>query len=221
MSQSITIGTQSGDRPLFAQTAWENGEQIAVAIDGTVMRGAWVDEKTQVKLLAAMIHGRGLVVGQIRVPDDTTKDIVKHGMDYVMTVKGNRPTLKSRRSTGSFHFSRNQPTTRSRNVDTAGSKTGRPGPRKPKVLSSHMSTMRPSSSETSSTSPELASLANMPSSSPAQRARTPQRPTSTPTSAANGASKTKSTTPATPPGVRTTIRPTPGTPTTPSRASGT
>ncbi|MCK9931604.1 transposase [Frankia sp. Mgl5] len=91
------------------------------------MRGAWVDEKTQVKLLAAMIHGRGLVVGQVRVPDDTneitkvenlldqlpempgrstvtldavhtqddtTKDIVKHGMDYVMIAKGNRPTLE-------------------------------------------------------------------------------------------------------------------------------
>jgi len=24
--------------------------------------------------------------------DDTAKDIAKHGMDYVMTVKGNRPT---------------------------------------------------------------------------------------------------------------------------------
>ncbi len=112
---------------LFAQTTWENGEQVTIAVDGKVMRGAWVDEKTQVKLLAALIHGRGLVVGQIRVPDDTNeitqvenlldqlpeipghptvtldaahtqddtaKDIVKHGMDYVMTVKGNRPTLK-------------------------------------------------------------------------------------------------------------------------------
>jgi predicted transposase YbfD/YdcC len=58
---------------LFEQRILKSGAEIAIAIDGKVLRGAWVDEWTQVKLLSAMIHGEGLVVGQIRVPDDTNE----------------------------------------------------------------------------------------------------------------------------------------------------
>jgi hypothetical protein len=112
---------------LFAQAVWKKSEEIALAIDGKVLRGAKVDEKTQVKLLSAMIQGRGLVVGQIRVPDDTNETtqvktlvdklpkmpgrptatldaahtqhdtarlLVENGIDYILTAKGNQPTLQ-------------------------------------------------------------------------------------------------------------------------------
>jgi predicted transposase YbfD/YdcC len=112
---------------LFAQASHVRGEQLALAIDGKVLRGAWSGEKTQVRLLSAMLHGKGIVVAQLRIPDDTneitqveelieklpemsgrpvatldavhtqhdTADaVVKAGMDYIMTVKGNQPTLE-------------------------------------------------------------------------------------------------------------------------------
>lgn len=112
---------------LFAQATRERGEQIALAIDGKVLRGAWSGENTQVRLLSAMLQGDGVVVAQVRVPDDsneitqveeligkfpdmpgrpvatldaihtqhdTADVIVKAGLDYMMTVKGNQPTLK-------------------------------------------------------------------------------------------------------------------------------
>jgi predicted transposase YbfD/YdcC len=58
---------------LYEQRQLNNGSELAIAIDGKVLRGAWVDEWTQVKLLSAMIHGQGLVIGQIRIPDDTNE----------------------------------------------------------------------------------------------------------------------------------------------------
>jgi predicted transposase YbfD/YdcC len=58
---------------LFTQATRKPGEQIALAIDGKVLRGAWTDEDTQVKLLSAMLQGEGLVVAQVRVPDDTNE----------------------------------------------------------------------------------------------------------------------------------------------------
>ena len=104
---------------LYAQAARGH---VALAIDGKVLRGAWSGEETQVRLLAAMLQGEGVVVAQVRVPDDTneitqveelvgklpkilgrpavTLDavhaqhataelLVKSGMDYILTIKGN------------------------------------------------------------------------------------------------------------------------------------
>jgi predicted transposase YbfD/YdcC len=112
---------------LFAQGTRNRGEQLALAIDGKVLRGAWSSEKTQVRLLSAMLQGKGIVVAQVRVPDDTneitqvaelvrklpempgrpvatldaahtqhdTADVVVNaGLDYILTVKGNQPTLE-------------------------------------------------------------------------------------------------------------------------------
>jgi len=47
--------------------------QVALAIDGKVLRGAWSGEDSQVRLLSAMLHGEGVVVAQVRVPDDTNE----------------------------------------------------------------------------------------------------------------------------------------------------
>jgi predicted transposase YbfD/YdcC len=112
---------------LFAQATRKPDEQLALAIDGKVLRGAWSGEKTQVRLLSAMLHGTGAVVAQVRIPDDsneitqveelierlpdmpgrplatldaihtqrdTANAIVKAGLDYMMTVKGNQPKLE-------------------------------------------------------------------------------------------------------------------------------
>ncbi|WP_238431148.1 ISAs1 family transposase [Frankia nepalensis] len=112
---------------LFAQATRAWGEQLAIAIDGKILRGAWSGENTQVRLLSAMLQGKGVVVAQVRVPDDTneitqvadlvgklpetlgrpavtldavhtqhdtTDVVVKAGMDYVLTIKGNQPTLE-------------------------------------------------------------------------------------------------------------------------------
>ncbi|WP_045875797.1 ISAs1 family transposase [Pseudofrankia sp. DC12] len=109
---------------LYAQAA---RGQVALAIDGKVLRGAWSGEDTQVRLLSAMLQGQGVVIAQVRVPDDTneitvveelvgklpkipgtpavTLDavhaqhataelLVKAGLDYILTIKGNQPTLQ-------------------------------------------------------------------------------------------------------------------------------
>lgn len=102
---------------------------LVIALDGKVLRGAWTDDNDQVTLFSAMIHGTGVTVAQIRVPDTTNeitqvatllagiptqknkrviltvdaahtqRDTAEHisaelGYDYVMTVKGNQPTLQ-------------------------------------------------------------------------------------------------------------------------------
>jgi predicted transposase YbfD/YdcC len=46
---------------------------LAVAIDGKVLRGAWTSDNHQVTLFSAMIHGQGVTVAQVRVPDGTTE----------------------------------------------------------------------------------------------------------------------------------------------------
>jgi predicted transposase YbfD/YdcC len=41
---------------------------MTVAIDGKVLRGAWVDENEKFTLFSAMIHGLGVTVAQVHVP---------------------------------------------------------------------------------------------------------------------------------------------------------
>lgn len=50
-----------------------DGELLALAIDGKVMRGAWTDENENFTLLSAMIHGLGVTVAQVAVPADTNE----------------------------------------------------------------------------------------------------------------------------------------------------
>jgi hypothetical protein len=47
--------------------------QVALTIDGKVLHGAWSGDDTQVRLLSAMLHGEGVVVAQVRVPEDTNE----------------------------------------------------------------------------------------------------------------------------------------------------
>ena len=47
---------------------------ILIALDGKVLKGSWEELKSQqVKLFSALIHGEGVIVGQRKVPADTTE----------------------------------------------------------------------------------------------------------------------------------------------------
>ena len=113
---------------LFERARRGRGDELLIALDGKVMRGAWTDENGQFTLFSAMIHSRGVPVGQVAVPADTTEVtqvealvktipvepgntiftldaahtqretaecIHQRGAFYVMTVKGNQPTLRA------------------------------------------------------------------------------------------------------------------------------
>jgi predicted transposase YbfD/YdcC len=107
----------------------DDGSLLRLAIDGKVMRGAWIDENDTFMLLSAMIHDAGVTVAQVAVPAGTneitqvenlldtlptgreqsvlvtmdaahtqrdTAEYVagKRGFDYVLTIKGNQPSLQ-------------------------------------------------------------------------------------------------------------------------------
>lgn len=46
---------------------------LVIALDGKVLRGTWTDDNDQVTLFSAMIHGVGVTIAQIRVPDGTNE----------------------------------------------------------------------------------------------------------------------------------------------------
>ena len=111
----------------------EQAGAILIALDGKVLKGAWEElPDVKVRLFSALVHGEGVVVGQRKVPEDTTEvtqvlpliddiaaaspdgdltglvftadalhvhrsnlaQIVERGGDYLITVKGNQPTLR-------------------------------------------------------------------------------------------------------------------------------
>lgn len=115
---------------LFERAHRDTEGLLVIALDGKVLRGAWTDDNDQVTLFSAMIHGAGVTIAQIRVPDGTNeitqvatllaaipaekstrviltvdaahtqRDTAEHisaefGFDYIMTVKGNQPTLQT------------------------------------------------------------------------------------------------------------------------------
>lgn len=110
--------------------AWRDTDgMLVIALDGKVLRGAWTADNSQVTLFSAMLHGTGIPVAQIRVPDgtneitqvsalidtitvnpaqprmatldaahtqrETATALKTGGWDYLMTVKGNQPTLQT------------------------------------------------------------------------------------------------------------------------------
>jgi hypothetical protein len=116
--------------------------QVAIAVDGKTLKGSWPELNTStgtVRLLSALVHGEGVVVGQRNIPERTTEvtqvlplldavagahriddddggpdlsgivvtadalhvprgnieELTARGSDYVLTVKGNQPTLRN------------------------------------------------------------------------------------------------------------------------------
>jgi hypothetical protein len=58
---------------LFERAHRDTDGLLVIALDGKVLRGAWSDDNGQVTLFSAMIHGVGVTVAQIQVPDDTNE----------------------------------------------------------------------------------------------------------------------------------------------------
>jgi predicted transposase YbfD/YdcC len=115
---------------LFERAHRDTDGLLVIALDGKVLRGAWSEDNGQVTLFSAMIHGVGVTVAQVQVPDTaheitqvqtllaglpeiptSTRVMVtvdaahtqrataqylrgERGFDYIMTVKGNQPTLQ-------------------------------------------------------------------------------------------------------------------------------
>jgi GNAT superfamily N-acetyltransferase len=113
---------------------------LMVALDGKVLKGAWEELRDcKVKLFSALVHGEGVIIGQRKVPQDTTEvtqilpllddiaaarqaagaggglgdldgttitadalhvhrdniqQLTDRGGDYILTVKGNMPSLE-------------------------------------------------------------------------------------------------------------------------------
>ena len=107
---------------------------LMVALDGKVLKGAWEElPDAKVKLFSALVHGEGVIIGQRKVPGDTTEvtqilplldniaaargdqgdlagvtitadalhvhrdniqQVTDRGGDYILTVKGNMPSLE-------------------------------------------------------------------------------------------------------------------------------
>ncbi len=123
--------------------AGQAGALTAVALDGKVLKGAWEElPDVKVKLFSALVHGEGVVIGQRKVPEDTTevtqvlpliddiaaarsarasgagrdgdgdlaglvftadalhvhrdnlRQVTDRGGEYIVTVKGNQPSLE-------------------------------------------------------------------------------------------------------------------------------
>jgi predicted transposase YbfD/YdcC len=58
---------------LFERAHREDDGTLVIALDGKVLRGAWTDSGDQVTLFSAMIHGKGVTIGQVRVPEGTNE----------------------------------------------------------------------------------------------------------------------------------------------------
>jgi hypothetical protein len=112
---------------------------VAIAVDGKTLKGSWAELNTstgKVRLLSALVHGEGVIVGQRHIPVETTEvtqilplldtlartnpgdqgpadlsgvvltadalhvhrrnieELTERGGDYVLTVKGNQPTIR-------------------------------------------------------------------------------------------------------------------------------
>ena len=74
---------------LFSNARRHRSGQLVLAMDGKVLRGAWLDDHQQFTLFSAMIHELGVTVGQLCVPEGTTEVTqVKSLLDMIPDVEG-------------------------------------------------------------------------------------------------------------------------------------
>jgi predicted transposase YbfD/YdcC len=67
---------------------------LVIAVDGKVLRGAWTDANDQVTLFSAMIHGAGVTVAQVRVPDGTNEITqVKRLLQHIAGTEQEQPPV--------------------------------------------------------------------------------------------------------------------------------
>jgi hypothetical protein len=69
------------------------GDIWRIALDGKVLRGAWTSENDQVTVFSALVHGEGLAVTQLRVPDGTNETTQTDALLSVLPISPNEPVL--------------------------------------------------------------------------------------------------------------------------------
>ena len=65
----------------------DTDEELAVAIDGKVLRGSWTDENQKFTLLSAMVQQEGVTIAQVEVPAETNEITQVESLLAVMPVK--------------------------------------------------------------------------------------------------------------------------------------
>jgi hypothetical protein len=74
--------------------AWRDTDgMLVIALDGKVLRGAWTDANNQVTLFSAMLHGTGIPIAQIRVPDGTNEITQVSALIDTITVNPTQPRM--------------------------------------------------------------------------------------------------------------------------------
>jgi len=78
---------------LAEHAAKVDDDELAVAVDGKVLRGAWTDENDQVTLFSAMIQREGITIAQVRVPDGTNEITQVPALLEAMPIPAQMPAL--------------------------------------------------------------------------------------------------------------------------------
>jgi predicted transposase YbfD/YdcC len=78
---------------LAAHAAKCDDGELAIAIDGKVLRGAWTAENNMVTLFSAMIQREGVTIAQVRVPDGTNEITQVPALLEAMPIPADMPAL--------------------------------------------------------------------------------------------------------------------------------
>lgn len=78
---------------LAAHTAKCDGGELAIAIDGKVLRGAWTAENDMVTLFSALVQREGITIAQVRVPDGTNEITQVPALLEAMPIPADTPAL--------------------------------------------------------------------------------------------------------------------------------
>ena len=73
-------------------TKCDDGE-LAIAIDGKVLRGAWTAENDMVTLFSALMQREGVTIAQVRVPDGTNEITQVPALLEAMPIPADMPAL--------------------------------------------------------------------------------------------------------------------------------
>ena len=80
---------------LFERARRDAEGLLVIAVDGRGLRGAWTGERERVTLFSAMMHGEGVTVAQVRVPEHRQRDTAVCG-----TPRGMKTVIKPTLGTG-------------------------------------------------------------------------------------------------------------------------
>lgn len=80
-------------RWVAGQSPGNPGDAWRIALDGKVLRGAWTSENDQVTAFSAAVHGDGLMIAQLRVPDETNETTQAEALLSALPISPDEPAL--------------------------------------------------------------------------------------------------------------------------------